>query len=87
MIIIFFLLGTYNCTTEPDNRPCIFPFVFMGIVFDKCAYYEGQPACATQVDEDGTAVDYGFCGPCCPTLGMIINSRYLFITMPYNTIF
>ena len=58
----------------------------MGIVFDKCAYYEGHPACATQVDEDGTAVDYGFCGPCCPTLGMIINSRYLFITMPYNTI-
>ena len=56
----------------------------MGIVFDKCAYYEGQPACATQVDEQGTAIDYGYCGPCCPTLGKIIHTYIinLFTSMP-----
>ena len=36
MIIIFFLLGTYNCTTEPDNRPCIFPFVHDNITYFGC---------------------------------------------------
>ena len=42
----------------------------MGFTFEKCAYYDGQPACATRVDEHGIAIDYGYCGPNCPTLGM-----------------
>ena len=50
--------------------PCVFPFSFMGITFEKCAYYFGQPACATRVNELGIAIDYGYCGPHCPTLGM-----------------
>ena len=57
--------------------PCIFPFTFMGITFEKCAYYDGQPACATQVNELGIAIDYGYCGPNCPTLGM--KNRHIHI--------
>ena len=48
---------------------CVFPFTYLGVTYDECQYYFGQPACATQVDEDGVAMDYGYCGPNCPING------------------
>ena len=48
---------------------CVFPFTFMGVTYEKCDYYLGQPTCATMVDDHGTAINYGYCGPNCPING------------------
>ena len=48
---------------------CVFPFTFMGVTYDKCYYYLGKPTCATMVDDLGTVINYGYCGPNCPING------------------
>ena len=48
---------------------CVFPFTFLGVTYDECQYYFGQPACATMVDEHGVAINYGVCGTNCPIGG------------------
>ena len=46
--------------------PCIFPFKFEGITYETCEEYFGQIVCATEIDGDGNAINYGICGPNCP---------------------
>ena len=58
---------------QSTGVPCIFPFKYGGISYETCIEYGGQPACATELDEDGNAINYGFCGPNCPLPGININ--------------
>ena len=46
--------------------PCIFPFKFEGITYETCQEYFGQIVCATELDKDGNAINYGICGANCP---------------------
>ena len=52
-----------------QGMACVFPFTFLGVTYDECQYYFGQPACATMVNEHGVATDYGVCGTNCPIGG------------------
>ena len=47
----------------------MFPFKFSGITYGACADYYGQLVCATELDNNGNAVNYGVCGPHCPMEG------------------
>ena len=49
---------------------CKFPFTFayLGMIFgpyDECADYFGTLYCATEVDNNGNALNYGVCDPNC----------------------
>ena len=46
--------------------PCLFPFKYADITYWSCAMYMGQLVCATEVDNDGNAINYGVCGTNCP---------------------
>ena len=68
---------------------CVFPFTFDKVTYDKCQYYLGQPACATEVDDHGHAKDYGYCGPNCPITGqndIILISGFQNFNFLLNTI-
>ena len=49
---------------------CKFPFNYGGTTYTKCScmsYCEYDLfICATEIDQDGNMVNYGFCGPNCP---------------------
>ena len=55
------------------GKACVFPFTFEGVKYDKCQYYlDGQLTCATEVDDNGTTIEYGSCNPHnphCPIAG------------------
>ena len=60
------------CKTVGDaGRPCIFPFKYADNTYDKCTSKDsdnGQPWCATEVDDEGYVVDnaWGDCLEGCP---------------------
>ena len=69
------------CKTVGDaGRPCIFPFKYIDVTYDKCTSKDsdnGQPWYATEVDEEGYVVDnaWGDCLEGCP------GSRKQFIVL------
>jgi len=42
-------------TLMRNNKKCIFPFVFNGLVYKQCTYVEGYLKCPIKVDSDGLA--------------------------------
>ena len=61
--------GPKQCQTVDGSStglPCQFPFKLWDISYEICVEYGGQPACPTELDKDGNAIKYGFCGPNCP---------------------
>ena len=60
------------CKTVGDaGRPCVFPFKYRDVTYDKCTSRDsdnGQPWCATEVDDEGYVVDnaWGDCLEGCP---------------------
>ena len=62
-------------TVEPNSKPCIFPFIYDGTVYEKCTGKDsdfGLPWCATEVDKDDNHVidnRWGDCAEGCPGTG------------------
>jgi hypothetical protein len=58
------------CTDGPEEQTgqlCVFPFTFRNKTYDTCtldAAIDGQPWCATAVDEKGGFTTWGNCLPC-----------------------
>ena len=52
-----------------SNRKCIFPFVFNGTIYNKCAHDADDFWCSTKVDSKGCHIggqgNWGICGPNC----------------------
>ena len=65
-----------KCTTVagPDSHvPCIFPFIYSGILHKTCSLIDAKPGkawCSTKVDDEGHAIKgkgkWGICEPECP---------------------
>ena len=61
------IVGLMGLPAPQIGVPCKFPFKYLGTTYYKCGSYEGEYACGTQLDDQGTATQYGICGPNCPT--------------------
>ena len=63
---------TASCgTLGADSEPCVFPFVYEGVKYDKCTSThaaEGAVWCATQVHANETVIEgrWGDCTEGCP---------------------
>ena len=68
--IIFSFLqvcGTDGASADP-NKPCVFPFIFVGKSYGKCDTETlSQAWCATKVDAGGNYVEgyWGYCNSYC----------------------
>ena len=74
-----YLFFADKCKTI-GGKPCIFPFHYAGKEYHACTSRDsdnGQPWCATQVDNDGHVLDFawGDCGEGCPGTGLL---KYVF---------
>jgi len=68
-------------TVGSEGKPCIFPFIYQNTTYTKCTARDsdnGQPWCATSVDNTGYVVDYawGDCANGCPGTSLECNDRY-----------
>jgi len=71
-------------TVGSRGKPCIFPFKYAGTTYDKCTARDsdnGQPWCATEIDEDGWVVDnaWGDCLEGCPGTRLECDEKYFSI--------
>ena len=73
------LIIAVPCKTVGDKgKPCVFPFEYSGRSYDKCTSRDsdnGQPWCATEVDENGYVVDnaWGDCLEGCPGTSQLLE--------------
>jgi len=73
------------CKTVGDfGKPCVFPFKYVDKTYDKCTNKDsdnGQPWCATEVDEEGYVVDnaWGDCLEGCPGTRLECDDKYFSI--------
>jgi len=73
------------CKTVGDaGRPCVFPFKYREVTYDKCTSRDsdnGQPWCATEVDDEGYVVDnaWGDCLEGCPGSRLECDDKYFSI--------
>jgi len=73
------------CKTVGDaGRPCVFPFKYRDVTYDKCTSRDsdnGQPWCATEVDDEGYVVDnaWGDCLEGCPGSRLECDDKYFSI--------
>jgi len=73
------------CKTVGDKgKPCIFPFEYSGRTYDRCTTRDsdnGQPWCATEVDDTGYVVDnaWGDCLEGCPGTRVECDDKYFSI--------
>ena len=67
ILYVFYIIGCWSQTTcagTANNANCVFPFVYRGVTFNQCTYYDrNQPWCATTSNYD-TDKKWGFCD--CP---------------------
>ena len=57
-----------HANNDDPGKPCVFPFKtgFSFQDFNVCTHGIAGPWCATEVDETGLAIKYGFCNSSCP---------------------
>merc|ERR1712183_636917 len=70
------LLPCITTSGASANKPCIFPFKYRGVVYNKCTWVDAaqhtnnKAWCSTEVDSRGYHVGgqgkWGNCGPACP---------------------
>ena len=53
-------------TRDTGSKPCIFPFISEGKVYNGCGRRNDKYNCATRVDEEGNFLEFGECNPRCP---------------------
>ena len=53
-------------TRDTESKPCIFPFIADGKVYNGCGRRNDKYYCATRVDEEGVFLEWEECNPRCP---------------------
>ena len=53
-------------TRDTESKPCIFPFIAEGKIYNSCGRRNDKCNCATRVDEEGNWLEFGECKQRCP---------------------
>jgi len=69
-----------------NNKDCIFPFVFNGTRYNRCAYDSDGFWCSTKVDSTGAHItgNWGICGANCPKVNVPSNRSTIVETVVSN---
>jgi len=71
-----------------SNKNCIFPFVFNGTRYNRCAFDSDGFWCSTRVDSTGSHIagagNWGICGPNCPKVAVPSNRSNIVETVVSN---
>lgn len=57
-----------------SNKPCVFPFIYMGVKYETCTMKNdlSKQWCSTKVDSNGhhTWGHWGYCNEHCPSMSL-----------------
>ena len=78
---IFHFTGCKVTSGEHKNKPCVFPFIYVKVPYNKCTtiHNDGKPWCSTKTDENDNHIKshWGNCSEKCSSRSNLGSSQFL----------